>query len=79
MIRLNELINDLANQELFKCFPGFSEVAMAGPTRVQKRQGHSNAWSRLDRVLIRAPEADVGDAQPSARPLHESRLIASSL
>ena len=48
---------------------------MDGATRVQRNAGYSNSWSQLDRVFVRAPEADVSDAQPSARPIYESRLI----
>jgi len=57
----------------------FSEVVINGPSRVQRLDGYPDHWSQLDRVMIRAPEADVGDSRPTAKALYESRLATGKV
>ena len=57
----------------------FSEVVVNGPSRVQRFDGYPDHWAQLDRVMIRAPEADIGDARPTAKALYESRLVSGKV
>ena len=67
------------NRFLDKHLVDFVEVDVNGPTRVQRLGGHAAAWTQLDRVKIRWPEADIADAEPSAKVLYQSRLITGKV
>ena len=64
---------------MFERLPVCSEVVANGPSRVQRLDRYPDHWSQLDRVMIRAPEADIGDFRPVAKALYESRLVTGNV